>query len=810
MKRSLFLWLLLWSSPFFAQSQANASSEIYHDLLRLQKNASVMYLAAHPDDENTKIISWLTHQQYLDAVYLSLTRGDGGQNLIGNEQGEMLGLLRTQELLEARKIDHGRQWFSRAIDFGYSKTATETLQIWDKQQVLSDVVWAIRVNQPQVIITRFDPASNGKTHGHHTASALLAMEAYDLAADPTAFPEQLKYVDIWQVKRMFFNTSWWFYGSQQKFEEADKTGMFSIDVGSYYPLLGISNNEISALSRSKHACQGFGMALERGSQLEWLRLLKGDRPTDNNILQGIDLGWKQKDLQNQIDKVIANFDFKQPENSSKELVKFYQMAQEHQVDERKLQQIKNIILEINGVYMEWTTSLAFATEGENITTNLEIAHRGNSNESFSAATGTYQLKPNSNYTAEFKHKIQAKVFSTPYWLVESPEGALYSVKNQQDIGQPELPLPPTYPISLNIDGATLTYELALQQKWVDPALGELYEPFYVLPKYVVNFGQENYIFNKKEKAISVEVQGFASDESAEVTLEADSNWQVSPAQKFSQKQVAQKHTFSFKITPKTGATTTQLKAKVRASDGQTYSQALEIVDYEHIQRQIRLKEASVELKNLSLETPKVNIAYIQGSGDVVPDNLREIGLDVHEIDIQQWNSEMLENVDVLMLGIRAYNTIEALAFIQQDIFKFINNGGVVIVQYNTNRGLVTDDLAPYPLTIGRDRIAEETADLTMLQPKHRIWQYPNQITSKDFDHWVQERGLYFVSEWDSAFMPFLEGHDTDETRKQGILLVADYGQGHFVYTGISFFRQLPAGVPGAYRLLMNLLALGEK
>ena len=311
---------LFLSTLFSAQSVSHSSAEIYDDLLRLQNNTTVMYLAAHPDDENTRVISWLTHEKHVDAVYLSLTRGDGGQNLIGTEKGELLGLLRTQELLEARKVDKGRQWFTRALDFGYSKTATETLKFWDKQKILSDVVWAIRKNKPEIIITRFDPNSNGETHGHHTASAILAMEAFDLAADPKAFPEQLKYVKTWQVKRMFYNTSWWFFGSRENFEKADKSELYSLNVGNYYPNLGISNNEISAKSRSKHACQGFGMALERGSEMEYLKLLKGDKPKSNDIFEGIQLKSDNKIVQNQLDQLVADFNFKNPQLTLKNLL----------------------------------------------------------------------------------------------------------------------------------------------------------------------------------------------------------------------------------------------------------------------------------------------------------------------------------------------------------------------------------------------------------------------------------------------------------------------------------------------------------
>ena len=382
MKRILLVAFVGIQSILNAQSTPYSSSEIYDDLLRLKNDATVMYIAAHPDDENTRIISWLTHNQHVDAVYLSLTRGEGGQNLIGTESGEALGLLRTQELLEARKIDKGRQWFSRAIDFGYSKNTEDTFQHWDKDKLLGDVVWAIRVNQPEIIITRFHPDSNGETHGHHTASAQLAMEAFDLAADPTAYPEQLNYVKSWQVKRLFFNTSWWFYGSEEAFEKADKNDMIAIDVGKYFPHLGVSNNEIAAMSRSKHACQGFGSALQRGTQTEWLQLLKGDTPKNNDLFDGINLNWKDERINRLIDEIIDNYDFKAPYKSSAKLFDILRILNVSKNQDTKLSRLKDLILKINGIYVDWTTTEKFGAVEHEVETELEITNRSNQNISF--------------------------------------------------------------------------------------------------------------------------------------------------------------------------------------------------------------------------------------------------------------------------------------------------------------------------------------------------------------------------------------------------------------------------------------------
>lgn len=800
---------LLLSILFSAQSVANPSSEIYDDLLRLQNNTTVMYLAAHPDDENTRIISWLTHEKHVDAVYLSLTRGDGGQNLIGTEKGELLGLLRTQELLEARKIDKGRQWFTRALDFGYSKTATETLKFWDKQEILSDVVWAIRKSRPEIIITRFDPNSNGETHGHHTASALLAMEAFDLAANPKAFPEQLKYVQVWQPKRMFYNTSWWFYGSKENFEKADKGDLFSLNVGNYYPILGISNNEISAEARSKHACQGFGMALERGTDMEYLKFLKGDKPNSNDIFEGINLKSRNRAVQNQLDKTVSDFQFNNPQLSLKNLVTVYELIKKENPNDPKLEQVKNLILKTQGIYLEWTTDEAFGTSNEEIATKLEIANRSGADLNFYFEGKNQKIAGNESFKTTEKFKIENAKISNPYWLQEVPKNNLYVVNNPENIGLPEISTSINKNVTIDFGSAKIDFEVPLQQKTVNPSIGEIYEPFYTVPSFVANFDQDNFIFSGRAKQISVNVQSFAANSTAKIFLKSSKDWKIFAAQTVNFKEVGENKNVTFTVEPLSKNANNVIEAVVEAK-GKTYDQSLNVVQYPHIDRQIWVKNAHAKIQNLDLKIPAVRIAYLKGSGDEIPSSLRAIGLKVDELDLQNWNSAPLKNYDVLILGIRVFNTQPEMGLINKDIWKFVESGGLVINQYNTNRGLLTDEIAPFTLKLGGSRISEEDAALKILVPNHAVFQSPNVITPRDFDNWVQERGLYFADSWDKNLIPLLEGNDTGEMPKQGILLAGKYGKGTYVYTGLSFFRELPAGVPGAYKLFMNILALGSK
>lgn len=768
-----------------------------------------MYIAAHPDDENTRIISWLTHEKHVDAVYLSLTRGDGGQNLIGTEKGELLGLLRTQELLEARKVDKGRQWFTRALDFGYSKTATETLKFWDKQQILGDVVWAIRKNRPEIIITRFDPNSNGETHGHHTASAILALEAFDLAADPTAFPEQLKYVKVWQPKRLFYNTSWWFFGSKENFEKSDKTGLFSLDVGTYYPILGISNNEISSKSRSKHACQGFGMALERGSDLEYLKFLKGDKPKSNDIFEGIKLSSETSIIKTQMDKLLADYQFNNPQLSLSSLLQVYDLLKKEKVDPSKLNQVKDLILKTQGIYFEWTTQNGFGTLNQEITTRLEITNRSNKNINVSiSGSGTKEIAANDSYKATEKLKLDDVQLSNPYWLQQTPKNNLHVVNNPADIGQPEILNPVKKTITINFGSTKIDFEIPLKQKTVDPSIGEQYEPFYTVPPFVANFDQENFIFSNKPKQIAVEVESFVANSSAKVSLKGSKDWKISPPQTIDFKAIGEKKKILFKVEPISRNANSTIEAIVE-SQGKTYTQSLNVVDYPHIDRQIWLKSSQAKIQNLDLKIPAVKIAYLKGSGDEIPSSLRAIGLQVDELDLKNWNPSFLKKYDVLILGIRLFNTQPEMTLVNKDIWKFIEDGGLVINQYNTNRGLLTNDIAPFNLKLGANRISEEDATLKFLVPNHPVFNAPNTITQKDMENWVQERGLYFADDWDKNLIPLLEGNDTGESPQKGILLAGNYGKGTYVYTGLSFFRELPAGVPGAYKLFMNILALGK-
>lgn len=802
------------------QSKQITSSEIFHKIEQFANTATLMYVAAHPDDENTRLISWLTNAKHVNTVYLSLTRGDGGQNLIGTEKGKLLGLLRTQELLEARKIDGGHQWFTRANDFGYSKTATETLKIWDEEKILSDVVWAIRKHRPSVIITRFNPDSNGDTHGHHTSSAILAMKAFDLAADSTAYPNQLKHVAPWQPKRLFYNTSWWAYGSREAFKKIDKSDFISIDVGQFLPMLGRSNNEIAALSRSKHACQGFGAELQRGSQTEWLRLLKGDLPTNGLLLQGVKNGFSEyEQIQQSIQNLKREFNFKNPSESLHALIDVAKLVKkqlpESAFKKQKIREVNELILLAGGIYMEWTTEKAYGVSGNSVTTSFEFTNRGG--HEVSLLKSVFPKTDSVGTIGENKSHKKTEVFtlpvldiSTPYWLKAPMQGmGMYTVADKTMIGKPENKPAVQQSVQLSFKefGYQISSVIPLQFKKIDPTKGEVYEPFYIVPPVAVNLPNSVYLFaDNMAQTIPVKVTSFVDNAKGNVRLEAGMEWIFSQSQSYHIEQAGGTQTVYFQAIPPQKQSVDTLRAAVTYS-GNTYFNSLSVVDYDHIDKQMVFMPAKAVIERINLKVADVKIAYVQGSGDDLPESLRQIGLRVDELKPEEITTDRLKKYDVVVLGIRAFNTVPELAYKQESLWAFAKQGGVVISQYNTTRGLVSENISPLPLKLSRNRISQENAELTILAPKHKAVTAPNKITQADFTNWIQERGLYFADEWDESFVPILEGNDTGENPKQGMLLVAKTGEGYYVYTGLSFFRELPAGVPGAYRLFANLLSL---
>lgn len=822
----LFVFLFTFQITLAQQPMKPNSVEIYNQIQKLNFLGSVLYIAAHPDDENTRLISYLSNEVKARTGYLSLTRGDGGQNLIGAQLRELLGVIRTQELIEARKIDGGEQFFSRANDFGFSKNPTETLQIWDKDKVLSDVIWAIRKFQPDVIINRFDHRSGGTTHGHHTASAMLSVESFDLAANPAIFSEQLNMVKPWQTKRQFFNTSWWFYGSQEKFNKADKTNLMAIQTGVYFPSIGKSNQEIAALSRSRHQSQGFGSTGVRGEETEYLELINGDKPNDKNTLfDGIDTSWNRvkggKPIGDLIDKITSEFNFNNPSASIPNLAKAYTMMQslnENHWATIKIEEIKKIIAACSGLYLEAVAQNQEATPGSILKLKIEAINRSAiPMELIQLTTMPEQkitvqnkiLKNNSVENSSLEMQLPKSMhYTQPYWLDEKGTVGMYTVKDQKNIGVPDIIREVKVLFLIKIEGIEIPFERTVIHKYNDDVKGEVYNYLDIVPEVTTSILDKVVLFkDTKNKTVGVKIKSGKDNITGQLQLELPDNWSVTPKSiPFHLDKKGTEQVVYFEITPPNQSDEVVARS-IAIIDGQRYDKEQITIDFSHITKQQILKSSETKCIKLDLKVNDERIGYIMGAGDEVPKSLSQMGYKVAVLKPEEITPEKLSNFDVVITGIRAYNTIEILANKQPILFDFIKEGKTMIVQYNNPDALVTPNIAPYPLKISKDRVTEEDAEVRFLAPNHPVLTIPNKITNTDFEGWKQEQGLYYSNVFDAAFTPILSSNDKGETPKNGALLIAQYGKGYYIYTGLSLFRELPEGVPGAYRLLSNMISL---
>ncbi|MFT6814718.1 MAG: LmbE family N-acetylglucosaminyl deacetylase [Sphingobacteriales bacterium] len=814
---------LLFLVTAFAQPKQPSSSEIQKKIEKLQVLGNVLYVAAHPDDENTRLIAYLSKGKMLNTAYLSLTRGDGGQNLVGSEIGEQLGVIRTQELLAARRVDGGQQFFTRARDFGYSKNPKETFEIWGKDEVLEDVVRVIRKFKPDVIITRFNQTP-GTTHGHHTASAMLAAEAFSMAANPKSYSSQLKTLDTWQSKKLAWNTSYWFYRG----EDFDTTGLTIIDVGAYDPLLGTSYTEIAAQSRTQHKSQGFGSSGSRGEQLEYLEIWE-NLSGKEGVFGGLDFTWNRvaggDEIEILMETIARNYDPKEPFNSIyllntayDKLSKINDKKNQHLIDKKK-NELQEIIQDCLGLFIEASTDEFEVSSGQEITYKIEAINRSEQKvylEKITWPNGSdsltvKMLKRNSKFEIESTQQISETASnSSPYWLAKEGKFGLFTVEKTELIGTPENKQPLVAKVTFSMKKSNYTIEVPIYYKTTDPVKGEIQRPIAITPKVMLNVKENVLITPGVEKQIEVTVIAGKDNVSGILEPIVPKKWKIKPSKlEMSFERQGEEQTAIFRIIPPGKQSAEMLKIEF-VSGTEKFTKGIERIEYDHIPTQTLFPEATISLVNLELETRGTNIGYINGAGDDVGNYLALLGYNITVIEENEIATANLKNFDAVFVGIRAYNTVERLAVDNPKLLEYVKNGGNLIVQYNTSHRLVMNDFAPYPLTLSRDRVTDENAKVKLVAQNHPVLNFPNKITAADFEGWVQERGLYFPNEWASEYVNILEMNDPGETPKKGSLLVATYGKGFYVYTGLSFFRELPAGVPGAYRLLANMIALGSE
>lgn len=797
--------------------------EILHQLESFRQMGSVLYVAAHPDDENTELLTYLARGRKYRTAYLSLTRGDGGQNVLGADLGDKLGLARTQELLAARQIDGAHQFFSRAIDFGFSKNYQETLSVWDKQEILSDVVRVIRKFRPDVIITRFSPKPGG-THGHHTTSTILAQEAFKLAGDPKAFPEQK--LEPWQPKRIFWNCSIW---QKDKIGDAE---ILKIDAGGKDSVTDETYHSLARASRAMHKTQGFDTFQFPGDKneqrTEQFQLLDGE-PATADIMDGVNTSWKRVKGGETIDKEIADiigrFDVMKPAKSVPGLLKLRialdKLPNKDSIVREKQEQLDLILQECLGLKTETTLLNADVVPGEQMKLHGSAVINSDAPNAVKWIAVRYpllkkevnrdvELKPHAASTFEATETMPEHVpLTQPYWLRTEGTPGVFHVEEPDLIGTPENA--PSFPIEnvFEIDGQKLVVRDEPVQISTDSTGNQIRRRLDIIPPVSMRFTTDVAIMNPSgSKSVEVEIKAARGGSKGSLRLEVPSGWKVEPEkQAFDLADVGQVGHFTFKLTApnKPGSARVLAEADI---NGLTYHNQRIEINYPHLPRQVLLPPTVVRAVSLDLKTLGKSVGYLPGAGDSLAENLQQMGYAVKMLDDASLTSKDLEGLDAVVLGVRAFNVRVNIGKAMPALMSYVENGGTMIVQYNRPDQMKTDKIAPFDLKISRDRVTDENAAITFLAPESPILNTPNKLTSADFEGWVQERGLYFPDRWDSHFQPVLSCADRDEAPSKGVLLIAPYGKGHYIYTGLSFFRQLPAGVPGAYRLFANMVSLG--
>lgn len=809
------LALALFACISFTQAQTSiqlSSSEIKARIEKIGVTGRVLYIAAHPDDENTRLLSYLATERKVRSAYLSLTRGDGGQNLIGTEQAEELGLIRTQELLAARKIDGAEQFFTRANDFGFSKTANETFQIWNKDSILSDVVWIIRKFRPDVIITRFPPDSRAG-HGHHTASAILAIEAFSAAADPKSFPQQLSHdVKPWKTKRLLWNT--FNFGGNNTIKE----GQLKIDVGQYNALLGQSYGEIASQSRSQHKSQGFGVAKQRGESFEYFELLAGE-PAKGDLLDNVGLGWSATGdqggaISDFIDKINFEYQIDAPHKSVPDLVKLYDKiwsVKDPGFKKKKLAEVADVILAASGTWFEAYASSPVYSLTDSIPLKIQAISRYSDKVSispiFSGSKPLNSIPLPLNQLITIEGQVKATAISQPYWLANPHPVGEYIIDDRAYIGQPENPTPLAVTFYVHIAGRAITYERPVVFKYTDPVRGEVYRNLEIAPAVVAYMQNSSLLFTESlHQTIEVKLKSFTNNATGNLNLKLPDGWAVRPSyHQFEIRNNGEEKTFRFDISPGKSPSSGKAVAEIR-TEADKWTKSMRTILYDHIPATTWFPEAAVQLVKLDIKKTGNKIGYLPGAGDLIPESLKQLGYDVTLLNEATLPGQDLNSFDAIITGIRLYNISSRMKYINDILLKYVEDGGVMLVQYNVNQPLSTSNIGPQPFSITRNRVTEENATVSILEPGHPVFNYPNKITVKDFEGWIQERGLYFADGIDPKYKKLLSMQDSGESENRGSLIVADYGKGRFVYTGLSFFRQLPAGVPGAYRLFVNLIS----
>ncbi len=846
--------LLTTFAPLEAQLRPfTGAPDIQQSLYKLNELGTVLMIAAHPDDERTSVLAYFARGRHMRTAYLSLTRGEGGQNLIGPEQGAKLGLIRTNELLDARVVDGAEQFFTRAIDFGFSKTAAETLQKWGHDRILGDVVWVIRNYRPDVIVLVFSGTPRDG-HGHHQTSAMLGKEAFEAAADPKRFPEQLQFVQPWQARRIV-RSSWFFGGSQGGRgggQQPASTPAGEAETGAFNPVLGYSYDELAVLSRSLHHSQGTGAMRRPGGGVAPFELVAGE-PAAKDPFDGIDTTWNRAPGGAPVGPILAEairaYEPAHPEKSLPFLAKARPLIAkiDHPLAKVKLVEIDETIALCAGLWAEAQARQPEVSPGAPLTVTTTLVNRSPAAIRFESAAmeGMWneplpnqpaKLALNQPLALDFTKAVPAgQPYSQPYWLVKPPSGDVYTVDDQRMIGSPDTPAVAHVRLRFTLDGVPFELLRPVRYRYASRAEGERDRALVIVPPVAVNPPEPVAIFpTAAARQVHVGVRANMANAAGTLRLDVPAGWKVAPqSQSFQIAVAGEQQELAFDVTPPAAEGTASLRA-VATVGGREIASGMETIDYPHIPIQTLFPPSSIKLVRAEIKVTAKKVGYIMGAGDEMPDALRQLGLDVTLLSPTDLAQGDLSRFDAIVAGVRAYNVRGDVKANHQRLMRYVENGGTYIVQYNTAEGggpggpgggrggpaaqqgapqqqqqAPRMNIGPYPLTVpggNQWRITVEDAPVTFPHADSRLLQYPNHISEKDFQGWVQERGLYFATQWDPKYETVIAATDPGEKPQEGGQLWARYGKGVYIFTSYSWFRQLPAGVPGAYRLFANLLS----
>lgn len=749
---ALLLWLLA-NAAAQTSVPANSSSNLQVKLERLATSGNVLMIAAHPDDEHTALLAYLALGRRLRTGYLSLTRGEGGQNVIGPEKGHLLGVIREQELLAARRLDGAEQFFTSAVDFGYSKTAEETLHKWDRDRILGEIVAIIREFQPDTVILRWSgtPADG---HGQHQAAGILGLEAVQAAADPARYSSQK--AKAWTTKRVF--------------QFRRNKGAIAIDTGAYDPLLGMSYAQLAGVSTSQHRSQAMGAPQVLGPLKVYLDPAPGFPEAPADPFGGVDASPLLR-------RAALEFQPKSPQESIPLLLQ----ARREISAVHKRNELDELILACAGVAASVTAPQPHAPPGTEIPVRINIINRSPSAIRFESVEipGAGPVAASSlDYNVPLEREVR--------WRVQSPV--------------------PTALFHFRIGDESVEAVRPLIYRFVDKVLGERTQPFVPTPPVSVSFRDASTLFpNADSRRVPVRVKSYAGSVDGTVALALPPKWLVEPtSQKFHLIGTESEITLQFRVTPPEDSTTADAKA-VATVAGSAVDSSVVVIRYPHIPTQTVMVPAASKLIRTGLRVLARTVGYIEGAGDEVPDAIRQLGCDVTLLTADDLANGDLDHYDAIVTGVRAFNLREDLRANAPRLQEYVRRGGSLIVQYNTASATLTD-LGPFPIKLESGRVSVEEAPVRILNPRSAVLRFPNVITAADFDGWVQERGLYFPAQWDARYEAPVASNDPGENPLPGGILFAKYGEGAYIYTSYSWFRQLPAGVAGAYRIFANLLS----